>query len=205
MLSSQIIPPSPSPTESKSCSLHLCLFCCLIYRVIVTIFLNSIYMCYYTILVFFFLTYFTLYNRLLGIHTEGTRIERDTCTPMFIEALFTTARAWNQPRYPSSDEWIRKLWYIYTAEYYSAIEKNAFESVLMKWMKLEPIIQSKVIQKEKHQYSILMHIRLWRWPYMRDSKRNTDVKNRLLDSVGEGKGEMIWEDSIETCILSYVK
>ena len=90
-------------------------------------------------------------------------------------------------------------------EYYPAIKKIAFESVLMRWMKLEPIIQSKVIQKEKHQYSILMHIRLWRWPYMRDSKRNTDVKNRLLDSVGEGKGEMIWEDSIETCILSYVK
>ena len=56
------------------------------------------------------------------------------------------------------DEWIRKLWYIYTMEYYSAIKKNAFESVLMRWMKLEPIIQSKVSQKEKHQYSILTHM-----------------------------------------------
>ena len=128
MLSSQIIPPSPSPTESKSCSLHLCLFCCLIYRVIVTIFLNSIYMCYYTILVFFFLTYFTLYNRLLGIHTEGTRIERDTCTPMFIEALFTTARAWNQPRYPSSDEWIRKLWYWYYVLIHKVMSLNCFRN-----------------------------------------------------------------------------
>ena len=63
-----------------------------------------------------------------------------------------------QPRCPSADEWIRKLWYIYTMEYYSAIEKNTFESVLMRWMKLEPIIQSEVSQKEKHQYSILMHI-----------------------------------------------
>ena len=59
---------------------------------------------------------------------------------------------------PSADKWIRKLWYIYTMEYYSAIKKNAFESVLMRWMKLEHIIQTKVRQKEKHQYSILMHI-----------------------------------------------
>ena len=78
------------------------------------------------------------------------------CTPMFIAALFTIARTWNQPRCPSSDEKIRKLWY--TVEYYSAIKKKAFESVIMRWMKLEPIIQSEVSQKEKHQYSILMHI-----------------------------------------------
>ena len=95
---------------------------------------------------------------LLGIHTEETRTERDTYTPMFITALFTIARTWKQPRCPSADEWIRKLWYIYTMEYYSAIKKNAFESVLMRWMKLEPIIQSEVSQKEKHQYNILMHI-----------------------------------------------
>ena len=84
--------------------------------------------------------------------------ERDTCTPVFIAALFAITRTWKQPRCPSGDEWIRKLWYIYTMEYYSAIKKNAFESVLMRWMKLEPIIQSEVSQKEKHQYSILMHI-----------------------------------------------
>ena len=77
---------------------------------------------------------------------------------MFITALFTIARTWKQPRCPLADEWIRKLWYIYTVEYYSAIKKNAFESVLMRWMKLEPIIQSKVSQKEIHQYSILTHI-----------------------------------------------
>ena len=90
---------------------------------------------------------------LLGIHTKETRIERDTCTPMFIAALLIIARTWKQPRCPSADEWIRKLWYIYTMEYYSAIKKNTFESVLMRWMKLEPIIQSEVSQKEKHQYS----------------------------------------------------
>ena len=75
---------------------------------------------------------------LLGIHT---RIERDTCIPMFITALFITARTWKQPRCPLTDEWIRKLQYIYTTEYYSAIKRNTFESVLMRWMNLEPITE----------------------------------------------------------------
>ena len=77
---------------------------------------------------------------------------------MFIAALFTIAKTWKQPRRPSADEWMRKLWYIYTMEYYSAIKMNTFESVLMRWMKLEPIIQSEVSQKEKHQYSVLTRI-----------------------------------------------
>ena len=77
---------------------------------------------------------------------------------MFTASLFTIARTWKQPRCPSADEWIRKLWYIYSTEYYSAIKKNASESVLMRCVKLEPIIQSEVSQKEKHQYSILTHI-----------------------------------------------
>ena len=83
---------------------------------------------------------------------------KKTYTPVFTAALFTIVRTWKQPRYPSADKWIRKLWYIYTMEYYSAIKKNAFESILMRWMKLEPIIQSEVSQKEKNQYSILMNI-----------------------------------------------
>ena len=95
---------------------------------------------------------------LLGIHTKETRSERDTCSPMFIAALFIIARTWKQPRCPSADEWIRKLWYIYTMKYYSAIKKNSFESVLMRWMKKEPIIQSEVSQKDKDQYSMLTHI-----------------------------------------------
>ena len=95
---------------------------------------------------------------LLGIHTEETRIERDTFTPMFITTLFIIARTWKQARCSSAVEWIRKLWYIYIMEYYSAIKNNTFESVLMRWMKLEPIIQSEVSQKEKHQYGILTHI-----------------------------------------------
>ena len=69
-----------------------------------------------------------------------------------------TARTWKQPRCPSADEWIRKLWQLYTMEYYSAIKKNTFESVLMRQMKLEPIIQSEVTQKEKKQYGILTYI-----------------------------------------------
>ena len=95
---------------------------------------------------------------LLGIHTEETRIERDTFSPVFTAALFTIARTWKQPSCPLADEWIRKLWYIHTMEHYSAIKKNTFESVLIKWMKLESIIQSEVCQKEKHQYHILTHI-----------------------------------------------
>ena len=72
---------------------------------------------------------------LLGIHTEETRIERDTCTPTFNATLFTIARTWKQPRCLLADEWIRKFWYIHTMEYYSAIKRNTFELVLVRWMK----------------------------------------------------------------------
>ena len=81
---------------------------------------------------------------LLGICPEETKTEKDTCIPLFIVALFTIARTWKQPRCPLIDEWIKKLCYIYTMEYYSAIKRNIFESVLMRWMNLEPIIQSEV-------------------------------------------------------------
>ena len=77
---------------------------------------------------------------------------------MFTAALFTIARTWKQPRWPLTDEWIKKLWYIYTMEYYSAIKRNTFESVLMGWMNLEPITQSEVGQKEKDKYRIVTHI-----------------------------------------------
>ena len=89
------------------------------------------------------------------MNPEETKIEQDTCIPLFTAALFTIARTWKQLRCPSTDEWIKKLWYIYTMEYYSAIKMNAFESVLMRWMNLEPIIQSEVSQKEKDKYHIL--------------------------------------------------
>ena len=73
-------------------------------------------------------------------------------------ALFITARTWKQPRCPLTDEWIKKLWYTYTMEYYSTIKRNAFKSALMRWMNLKPVIQSEVNQKKKNKYHILMRI-----------------------------------------------
>ena len=90
-------------------------------------------------------------------------MEKDTCIPLFIAALFTIARTWKQLRCPSTDEWIKKLWYIYKTEYYSALKRNIFESVLMRWMNLEPVIQSEVSQKERDKYCILMHIWRRKW------------------------------------------
>ena len=86
---------------------------------------------------------------LLGIRPEETKTEKDTYIPIFTEALFTIARTWKQPRCPLTDGWIKKFWYLYMMEYYSAIKRNASESVLMRWMKLDPIIQSEVSQKEE--------------------------------------------------------
>ena len=77
---------------------------------------------------------------------------------MFITGLFRIAGTWKQPRCPSTNEWIKTSWYTYTMEYYSAIRRNAFESAQMRWMNLEPIIQSEVSQKEKDKYHILTHI-----------------------------------------------
>ena len=93
-----------------------------------------------------------------GIYPEEIKTENYTWTPMFTAALFTTARTWKQPRCPSTDKWIKRLWDIYTMAYYSAIKRNTFESGLMRWMTLEPIIQSEVSQKEKDKYRILTHI-----------------------------------------------
>ena len=107
---------------------------------------------------------------------------------------------------PISDKWIRKQWYIHTREYQSAIKKNSFESVLMRWMKLEPIIQSEVNQKDKDQYSILTHTEFRKMVMITlyVKQKDTDVQNRLLDSVG-GECGMLRENNIETCILSRVK
>ena len=124
-------------------------------------------------------------------------------------ALFIIARTWKQPRCPSADEWIRKLWYIYTMEYYSAIKKNTFESVLMRWMKLEPIIQSEVSQKEKHQYSILTHI----YGIYKDGNddpvcgtaKETQMCRTDFWTLWERERVDDWENGIETCILSCKK
>ena len=86
------------------------------------------------------------------------KLKKTHCISLFIAALFTIARIWKQPRCPLTDEWIKKLWYIYTMGCYSAIKRNAFELVLMRWMDLEPLIQSEVSQKEKDKYHILTYI-----------------------------------------------
>ena len=95
---------------------------------------------------------------LLGIYPEKTIIQKDTCTPMFTAALFTINRSWKQPKCPWTDEWIRKMWYTYRMEYYSAIKRNEIGSSVEMWMDLETVIQSEVSQKEKNKYRILTHI-----------------------------------------------
>ena len=87
---------------------------------------------------------------LLGIHPEKTIIQKESCTKMFIVALFTIARTWKQPKCPLTDEWIKKMWHIYTVEHYSAIKRYKTELLVVRWMDLESVIQSEVSQKEKN-------------------------------------------------------
>ena len=95
---------------------------------------------------------------LWGTYPEKTIIQKDTCTPMFIAVLFTIARSWKQPKCPSIDEWIKKMWHIYTMEYYSAIKRNKTELFVVRWTDLESVIQSKVSQGQKNKYRTLTHI-----------------------------------------------
>ena len=78
---------------------------------------------------------------LLSIYPEKTIIQKDTCTPMFTAAVFAIARTWKQPKCTLTEEWIKKLWYMYTMEYYSAIKRNKFESVELMWMNLELVTE----------------------------------------------------------------
>ena len=95
---------------------------------------------------------------LLGIYPEKTIIQKDTYTPMFIAALFTIARSWKQPKCPSTDKCIKKMWYLYTVEYYSAIKRNEIRSFVETWVDLKTVIPSEISQKEKNKYCILTHI-----------------------------------------------
>ena len=95
---------------------------------------------------------------LLGIYSEKTIIQEESCTTMFIAVLFTIAQTWKQPKCPSTDEWIKKMWHIYTMEYYSAKKRNEIELFVVRWMDLESVIQSEVSQKEKNKYHMLTHI-----------------------------------------------
>ena len=89
---------------------------------------------------------------LLGIYVDKTIIQKDTCTAMFTAALLTITKTWKQPKCPLTDEWIKKMWYIYTMEYYSAIKKNEIMPFAATWMDLEIIILNEVSQKEKDKY-----------------------------------------------------
>ena len=85
---------------------------------------------------------------LLGIYPEKTIIQKESCTTMFMAALFTIARTWKQPKCPSTDEWIEKMWHLYTMEYYSAIKRNKIELFVVRWMDLESVIQSEVRKRK---------------------------------------------------------
>ena len=94
----------------------------------------------------------------LGICPGKTIIQKESCTTMFIAALFTIARTWKQSKCLLTDEWIKKKWRIHTMEYYSAVKGNEFELFVVRWMDLESVIQSKVSQKEKNKYHTLTHM-----------------------------------------------
>ena len=95
---------------------------------------------------------------LLGIYPEKTIIQKESWTTMFTAALFTISRTWKQPKCPLTDEWIKKMWHIYTMEYYSAIKRNEIELSVVRWMDLESVIQSAISQKEKNKYCMPTHI-----------------------------------------------
>ena len=94
----------------------------------------------------------------MGIYPEKTIIQKESCTTMCIAALFTIARTWKQPKCPSADEWIKKMWRIYTMDYYSAIKRNENELFVVRWTDLATVLQSEVSQKEKNKYRMLTHI-----------------------------------------------
>ena len=94
----------------------------------------------------------------MGIYREKTIIRKESCTTVFIAALFTIARSWKQPKGPLTDEWIKKFWNLYTMEYYSAIKRNEIELFVVRWLDVESVIQSEVSQKEKNKYRMLTHI-----------------------------------------------
>ena len=129
---------------------------------------------------------------LLGICLEKTKtlIQKDTCTPIFTAALFTIAKTWKQPKCPSTDKWIKKMWYIHTMEYYSVIKKNEILPFAAAWMNIEIIILSEVSQTEKDKY-IWHHLYVeskknwYKWTYLQNRNRFTDIENKLMVTKGE--------------------
>ena len=148
---------------------------------------------------------------LLGICPKKTIIRKDTCTPMFISVLFTIAKAWKQPKYPLTDEWIKKMQYIYTMEYYSAIKKNEMMQFAATWMDLEIIILSKVSQKEKDKYHMISltcgikNMMQMNLVYETETGSETWRADMWLPR-GSGDGiRMHWEFGINRCKLLYIE
>ena len=152
---------------------------------------------------------------LLGIYPKKTIIQKDTCTPMFTAALFTIARSWKQPKCPSTDEQIKKMWYIYKMEYYSAIKRNDIGSFVVRWMDLETVIQSGVTQKEKNKYRILTHIFGLRKMVQMNWFAGQNLRRRFREETyghkagkaagGGGGGGMNWEIGIDMYTLMCIK
>ena len=113
----------------------------------------------------------------MGIYPDKTFLKKDTCTHMFIAAVFTIAKTWKQPKCPSTDDWIRKMWYIYTMEFYSAIKKNKIMPFAAPWMELETLILSEVSQKEKDRYHMISLIS--RILYM--AQMNLSTEKKIMD------------------------
>ena len=130
---------------------------------------------------------------------------------LFIATLFTIAKTWKQPRCPSTDAWIKKLSYIYAMEYYSAIKRNECDSVELRWMSLELVIQSEISQKEKNKCHILTRIYIWnleKWYWLtclQVSNRDAGIENGLVDTAGEGEDGTNSESSTDIYSLHCVK
>ena len=144
---------------------------------------------------------------LLGIYQKKTTVQKDAWTPVLVATLFTIASTWKQLRCPLTDEWI-KLWYVYMMEYYLAVNRNEFESVVVRRINLEPVVQNEVSQKEKNTcinaYICNLEKQYW-WIYLQGRNGDADIQNRLVGIVGEGEGRTNWESNIDIYTLSCVK
>ena len=152
-------------------------------------------------------------NTTPGIYPEKTIIQKVSCTTMFIAALFTIARTWKQCKCTSTDEWIKKMWHIYTMEYYSTIKGNEIELFVVRWMDLESVIQSEVSQKEKNKYRMLTHIygiwkkkkkKKWSWRTLgQDRNKDTDLPENVLEDTGKGKGKLWQSERVSWTYIHY--
>ena len=143
---------------------------------------------------------------LLGVYLDKTFLEKDTCTRMFIAALFTIAKTWKQPKCPSTDGWIRKVWYIYTMEYYSAIKKNKIMPLAATWTELEILILSEVRKRKTNNIGFHLYLKSntqHKRTFLK-RKKLMDLENRLVVAKGEGEGVgMLWTRNLVLTEANY--